>query len=142
MNITQRIADKLDSLFPDIPIHVENINYDKDGDLIEPSFFIQRVNMTISPQLFDVQKRIYRYHIVYFPPHEATREDLGTMAEQLAWEVQQIDNVARLFERDLEVLESDPPFLELHFSFALEVHVISTDGERFDNNLDIKGGLK
>lgn len=141
MSITKAIADKLNSIFPHIPIYIENIDYETD-DLKEPSFFIQRVSMSIVPRLFEIQKRIYRYHIVYFPKSNSSREDLEDISEQLAWEIQEIDNIARMSDRNIEILESAAPFLELHFSFSLEVHFMATEGSRFNNDLDYKGGLK
>ena len=56
--------------------------------------------------------------------------------------IQEIDNIARMSDRNIEILESAPPFLELHCSFSLEVHFMATEGSRFNNDLDYKGGLK
>jgi len=141
LDITKAIADTLDSVFSDIPIYTENIDFEED-DLKGPSFFVQRVSMNVIPHLFDMQKRLYRYNIVYFPKQEETREDVDAMAERLAIEIQQIHGIARMTERNFEITESDPPFLELHFSFALEVHVMQDDGGKFNDKLDYKGGLK
>lgn len=141
MDITTAIAEKLDSVFPKIPIYTENIDFEE-ADLNESAFFIQRISMNIAPRLFDMQKRVYRYHIVYFPNRKEKREELDEMAEKLAIEIQQINGVARMTERNFEITESDPPFLELHFSFALEVHVMLDKGAKFNDKLDYKGGLK
>jgi hypothetical protein len=141
MDITEAIAEKLDSVFSDIPIYTENIDFEED-DLKKASFFVQRVSMNVIPHLFDMQKRLYRYNIVYFPNQEDTRQDVDDMAERLAIEIQQINGIARMTERNFDITESNPPFLELHFSFALEVHVMLDKGVKFNDKLDYKGGLK
>lgn len=141
MDITTVIAEKLDSVFPKIPIYTENIDFEE-ADLNESAFFIQRISMNIAPRLFDMQKRVYRYHIVYFPNRKEKREELDEMAEKLAIEIQQINGVARMTERNFEITDSDSPFFELHFSFALEVHITTKMEGKFDAQLDYKGGLK
>lgn len=137
MDITQLIADKLDSLY-NFPVYRENI----DGGFAEPSFFVQRAKLTVLPGLFSYQKRVYRCHVIYFPPKQDSKEACDNMAELLAADFQQIDGVGRCFGREFQLLESEPPNAELHFSFGLEVLVKPKDGEKFNRDLEIQTGTK
>lgn len=138
MDITKLIADQLNSLFPDIDIYRENI----EGGFKEPSFFIQRVNLVIFPRLFEMQKRVYNYHIVYFPKLTETgtpsKEDIDTMAEMLAIDLQEIEGLAHLDEREMILGDDDT----LHYSFSLEVHVKPEESYKFNQNLDINTKIK
>ncbi|NEX49348.1 hypothetical protein GTP05_02800 [Lactococcus lactis] len=64
------------------------------------------------------------------------------MAESLAWDFQQIDGIASLFDRELEVLESDPPNAELYFSFGIEIHVKPVEDDKFNQSLETNTGIK
>lgn len=132
MNITRNISDELQAVFPDLEIYTENM----EAKFKQQSCFIQQVQMTISPRLFDYQKRIYRYNISYFPSLEDTNADIEEMAEKLAGSIQAIEAVAWLFDREMQVVDD-----VLHFSFALEVHLKPEEKETFYQDLQVKGGL-
>jgi hypothetical protein len=131
--ITRKIADTLAAAFPEITIYTENIT----GGFVEPSFFVKQVKMILTPRLFDYQKQIYRYNITYFPKLVDSKEDMENMANELSEKIRMIDGVARLFDRDIEPLDN-----ELHFSFALEVHVKPEEKEKIYQDLEVDGGLK
>lgn len=137
-DVSDLIKDKLKSLFPEIEIHREDIG----GGFTTPSFFVQNPRMTVTPKLFYQQIRNYNCDIVYFPPEEKQKWECEKMIEQLVEGFQTIDGIAKLFNREFEVLESEPPNAELHFSFSLELHVKSSVTENFNQDLDYKGGLK
>ncbi len=138
MDITELIANQLNSLFPDIDIYRENI----EGEFKEPSFFIQRISLALSPRLFEIQKRNYSYHIVYFPKLTKTgtpsKEDMDAMAEKLAIDFQKIDGLIRLTDREITPSDDDT----LHFSFSVEIHVKPEQVDSFNQNLETNTGIK
>ncbi|MGX7196732.1 phage tail terminator family protein [Enterococcus olivae] len=118
---------------------IEVYREEQEGGFSEPSFFVQRLSLGITPRPFDQQDRLYRFHIVYFPEPERPKEDMDLMAEWLAENMQVLDTVGALTERELQVLEGEK---ELHYSFVVNFVARAEETEVFLENLTAEGGLK
>ncbi len=71
MTIIERIADEIARIFPKATIYTEN---QADG-FNEPSFFIEKIDTSSAPEMFDRQYRKYAYQVIYFPNPDYPKTD-------------------------------------------------------------------
>ena len=131
-DITGLLVTYLDVAHKPIPIYREN----QKGAFSEPSFFVQRVSLGVTPRLFNHQDRSYRFNVVYFPNPERPNEDMDLMAEWFASDFGKLP-FAHFTERELVRNEN-----ELHFSFTLSVAVGIEEAADYLKELAIQRGLK
>lgn len=101
MDIVNRIADQLNSLFPNMPIYREQ----QSGGFKEPSFFIHRITSTVKPELFQRQNRSYHYQLVYFPQTDHPEADMEQMEENLLDRFLSLDEFATIRNREFEEVD-------------------------------------
>lgn len=79
INLTKKIAEQVNAIFPDYTIYTEN----QPSGFEIPSFYINRTLTDSLPQLFDVQRRLYGYQVVFFASEENTNKQLEDVSEKL-----------------------------------------------------------
>lgn len=131
-DITSLLVAHLDEVHAPIPIYREQ----KKGGFQEPSFFVQRVSLGVTPRIFEQQARDYRFTIVYFPAPDRRNEDMDKMAE---WFASEFTRLPFGHFKDREIVPNEE---ELHYSFTLSVTVARVQDDTMMNELDVQGGLK
>lgn len=133
MNIIERIGNELFQLFPSIPIYREN----QKGGFEEPSFFVNKINSNISPELFDVQNRKYSYQIIYFPKLDEPKSDMEMIEEILMNNFLALTDFAVIRNRQFE--QSGDNTLQLTFDVQIRAHKIDTTIKQ--QNMKYKGRI-
>ncbi len=141
LDLTKQLAMTIMKEFPDIAIYTEPM---QNGKFVEPSIFIERVSMTVSPILANGKKQEYSFDVSYFPsPDVQVNKDLDIMAEKLTNKLITIDDesgqkLARLVNRDLTVVDQ-----VLHFTFSITIYsheLIDKLDQTLEINTEIKQG--
>ena len=109
MTIIERIADEIARLFPDITIYTEN---QSDG-FQEPTFFIEKINTSSAPELFDRQARKYAYQVIYFPNPKNPKTDMERVEDYLLSGFLELKDYAPL--RHIQVTQQEDNTLVYQF---------------------------
>lgn len=120
MNIIERIGTELSQLFPSVPIYREN----QKGGFEEPSFFVNKINSNVNPELFDIQKRRYSYQIVYFPKLDEPKADMEMIEEILMDNFLVLSDFAVVRNRNFE--QSGDNTLQITFDIQIRAHKIDS----------------
>lgn len=131
-NVTRLVGETLAQYWPDITIYSEQ---QEDG-FIEPSFFVHRINLAISPEFTGYQKRRYAFQVVYFPGADNINAKLDQMAEALAG-IKVIAGFAHL--SDVEIKPGDNVLL---WDFNLNIRAKPVTTPTLQKQLDYTGGLE
>ena len=115
-SIVELIGNELHRLFPDVQINREN----REGGFEEPSFFVEKVDTGVKPELFNVQNRKYSYQIVYFPEVKRPKEDMEIMEETLLDKFINLSDYATL--RNREFNQSDDNTLQMTFEVWIRAY--------------------
>jgi len=115
-SIVELIGDELNGLFPEVQINREN----REGGFEEPSFFVEKVDTGVKPELFNVQNRKYSYQIVYFPEVKRPKEDMEIMEETLLDKFINLSDYATL--RNREFNQSDDNTLQMTFEVWIRAY--------------------
>ena len=101
MTIIERIADEIARIFPNEVIYTEN---QADG-FSEPSFFIEKISTTATPELFDRQSRKQTYQVIYFPDPDNPKTDMERVEDYLLSGLLELKDYAPL--RNIEVTQQE-----------------------------------
>lgn len=115
-SIVELIGNELHRLFPDVQINREN----REGGFEEPSFFVEKVDTGVKPELFNVQNRKYSYQIVYFPEVKRPKEDMEIVEETLLDKFINLSDYATL--RNREFNQSDDNTLQMTFEVWIRAY--------------------
>ena len=115
-SIVELIGNELHRLFPDVQINREN----REGGFEEPSFFVEKVDTGVKPELFNVQNRKYSYQIVYFPEVKRPKEDMEIVEEILLDKFINLSDYATL--RNREFNQSDDNTLQMTFEVWIRAY--------------------
>lgn len=133
IDLTNRIAEQVNAIFPDYTIYTEN----QPSGFDVPSFYINRTLTDSVPQLFDVQRRLYGYQIVFFASEENTNEQLEEVSEKLLDNFTNLKEYANISNRELT---QDINERTVNFTFDVFIRVWKNseipDQERID--LDVR----
>jgi len=132
-SIVELIGNELFELFPEVQINREN----REGGFEEPSFFVEKVETNVQPELFDIQNRKYAYQVVYFPEVKRPKEDMERVEEIL------LDNFTRLTDyamiRNREFKQSDDNTLQM--TFEVWIRAYKVDNTPKQKQMKFKGGI-
>lgn len=131
--ITEKIANELNRLVPNIPIYREN----QRGGFKEPAFFVEKISTAITPNFFGIQVRDNHYQLVYFPDPDKPNENMDAMEEVLADNFVQLSEFAAIHDRNFD--RSDGTLL---MTFLVSVRAVPVDNVAKQQTLDYQGGLK
>ncbi|WP_363472769.1 DUF6838 family protein [Companilactobacillus musae] len=132
-SIVELIGNELAELYPNIQINREN----RKGGFEEPSFFVQKVDTGVKPELFDIQNRKYAYQIVYFPKIDRPNEDMESVEEVLADNFTDLKDYATFRNRNFK--QSDDNTLQMTFEVWIRAHKV--DNTPKQENMKFKGGI-
>ena len=132
-SIVELIGNELFELFPEVQINREN----REGGFEEPSFFVEKIETSVQPELFDIQNRKYAYQVVYFPEVKRSKEDIEKVEEIL------LDNFTRLADyamiRNREFKQSDDNTLQM--TFEVWIRAYKVDNTPKQRQMKFKGGI-
>ena len=134
MTIIERIADEIARIFPNVTIYTEN---QADG-FNEPSFFIEKVDTSSSPEMFDRQYRKYAYQVIYFPDPDHPKTDMEQVEDYLLSGLLELKDFAPL--RHIQVTQQEDN--TLIYQFEVWVRFYPEKDEIKFNNEEVKGRLK
>jgi len=132
-SIVELIGNELVGLFPNVQINREN----REGGFEEPSFFVQKVDTGVKPELFNIQNRKYTYQVVYFPKIDRPKEDMESVEEFLLDNFTELKDYATLHNRDFK--QSDDNTLQMTFEVWIRAHEV--DNTPKQENVKFKGGI-
>ena len=135
MTIIERIADEIAQLFPDITIYTEN---QSDG-FTEPSFFIEKIDTSSSPEMFDRQARKYAYQVIYFPDSDHPKMDMERMEDYLLSGLLELKDYAPL--RHIHVTQQEDSTLIYQFEVWGRFYPDKKDEIKLQNQ-EVKGNIK
>lgn len=115
-SIVELIGKELSQLFPNVQINREN----RKGGFEEPSFFVQKVDTGVKPELFNIQNRKYTYQVVYFPKVDRPNEDMESVEEILLDNFTSLKSYATL--RNREFNQSDDNTLQMTFEVWIRAY--------------------
>lgn len=132
-SIIELIGNELSGLFPDVQINREN----REGGFEEPSFFVEKVDTSVRPELFDIQNRKYAYQIVYFPRIKRPKEDMESVEEILLDNFTELKDFATIRKREFK--QSDDNTLQMTFEVWIRAYkVVNTPKQE---HMKFKGGI-
>lgn len=134
MTIIERIADEIARIFPGTTIYTEN---QADG-FQEPSFFIEKIDTSAVPEMFDRQYRKYAYQVIYFPDPDHPKTDMEQVEDYLLSGLLELKNFAPL--RHIEVTQQEDN--TLIYQFEVWARFYPEKDEIKFNNEEVKGRLK
>lgn len=134
MTIIERIADEIARIFPNVTIYTEN---QADG-FNEPSFFIEKVDTSSSPEMFDRQYRKYAYQVIYFPNPDYPKTDMERVEDYLLSGLLELKDFAPL--RHIQVTQQEDN--TLIYQFEIWARFYPEKDEIKFNNEEVKGRLK
>ena len=132
-SIVELIGKELSQLFPNIQINREN----RKGGFEEPSFFVQKVDTGVKPELFNVQNRKYSYQVVYFPKVKRPKEDMEIVEETLLDKFINLSDYATL--RNREFNQSDDNTLQM--TFEVWIRAYKPDDTPKQEQMKFYGGI-
>ena len=132
-SIVELIGNELAELYPNIQINREN----RKGGFEEPSFFVQKVDTGVKPELFNIQNRKYAYQVVYFPKIDRPNKDMESVEEVLADNFTDLKDYATLHNRNFK--QSDDNTLQMTFEVWIRVHKV--DNTPKQEHMKFKGGV-
>ena len=135
MTIIERIADEIARLFPEATIYTEN---QSDG-FNEPSFFIEKIDTSEAPELFDRQYRKYAYQVIYFPNPKNPKTDMERMEDYLLSGLLELKDFAPL--RHIKVTQQEDNTLVYQFEIWGRFYPDKKDEIKL-NNEEVKGQIK
>lgn len=101
MNILTRIAQLLATISPGLPIYKEQ----QSGGFQEPSFFVSSIGDSISPELFQRQRRTHSFQVVYFPDPAKPNSDMDSMKFKLMDQFLELPEFATIRNRDFKPVD-------------------------------------
>lgn len=134
MTIIERIADEIARIFPGATIYTEN---QADG-FHEPSFFIEKIDTSSSPEMFDRQYRKYAYQVIYFPDPDHPKTDMEQVEDYLLSGLLELKDYAPL--RHIQVTQQEDN--TLIYQFEVWARFYPEKDEIKFNNEEVKGRLK
>ena len=134
MTIIERIADEIARLFPDATIYTEN---QSDG-FQEPSFFIEKIDTSSVPELFDRQYRKYAYQVIYFPNPKNPKTDMERVEDYLLTGLLELKDYAPL--RHIQVTQQEDNTLVYQFEIWGRFYPDKKDEIKL-NNEEVKGKI-
>ena len=134
MTIIERIAEEIARIFPGATIYTEN---QADG-FQEPSFFIEKIDTSSSPELFDRQYRKYAYQVIYFPNTDHPKTDMERVEDYLLSGLLELKDFAPL--RHIQVTQQEDN--TLIYQFEVWARFYPEKDEIKFNNEQVKGRLK
>ena len=135
MTIIERIADEIARLFPDATIYTEN---QSDG-FNEPSFFIEKIDTSEAPEMFDRQYRKYAYQVIYFPNPDNPKTDMERMEDYLLSGLLELKDYASL--RHIQVTQQEDNTLVYQFEIWGRFYPDKKDEIKL-NDEEVKGQIK
>ena len=135
MTIIERIADEIARLFPDATIYTEN---QSDG-FQEPSFFIEKIDTSSAPEMFDRQSRKYAYQVVYFPDPDNPKTDMERMEDYLLSGLLELKDYAPL--RNKKIIQQEDNTLIYQFEVWGRFYPDKKDEIKL-NKEEVKGQIK
>lgn len=132
-SIVELIGNELHRLFPDVQINREN----REGGFEEPSFFVEKVDTGVKPELFNVQNRKYSYQVVYFPEVKRPKEDMEIVEETLLDKFINLSDYATL--RNREFNQSDDNTLQM--TFEVWIRAYKPDDTPKQEQMNFYGGI-
>ena len=134
MTIIERIADEIARIFPNVTIYTEN---QADG-FTEPSFFIEKIDTSAAPEMFDRQYRKYAYQVIYFPNPDHPKTDMEQVEDYLLSGLLELKDYAPLI--DIHVTQQEEN--TLIYQFEVWARFYPEKDEIKFNNEEVKGRLK
>ena len=134
MTIIERIADEIARIFPQSTIYTEN---QSDG-FQEPSFFIEKIDTSSSPELFDRQYRKYAYQVIYFPNPDHPKTDMERVEDYLLSGLLELKDYAPL--RHIQVTQQEDN--TLIYQFEVWGRFYPEKNEIKLQNQEVKGNIK
>lgn len=134
MTIIERIADELARIFPGATIYTEN---QADG-FTEPSFFIEKIDTTSAPEMFDRQYRKYAYQVIYFPDPKHPKMDMERVEDYLLSGLLELKDFAPL--RHIQVTQQEDN--TLIYQFEVWARFYQEKDEIKFNQEEVKGQIK
>ena len=135
MTIIERIADEIARIFPQSTIYTEN---QSDG-FQEPSFFIEKIDTSSSPELFDRQYRKYAYQVIYFPNPDHPKTDMERVEDYLLSGLLELKDYAPL--RHIQVTQQEDNTLIYQFEVWGRFYPEKKDEIKLQNQ-EVKGNIK
>lgn len=132
-SIVELIGNELSDLFPDMQINREN----REGGFEEPSFFVEKIETGVQPELFDIQNRKYLYQVTYFPEIKRPREDMEKIEDILLDNFLSLKNFAMIRNRIFK--QSDD--LTLQMTFEVGVRAYKPNKTVKQQQMKFKGGI-
>jgi len=152
-DVTALVVQTLQRQLPNIPVYTENMD---GGGFSEPSFFVSRVSLTVTPELSGFSMHAYRFDIAYFPDPAQPNNDMDDMTAWLTEHFRTIDQpaqvshpvedvtvrptaYARVREQEYSVVDG-----VLHLTFRLSFRVVKYEDMNqptFSGDLDYTGGI-
>ena len=134
MTIIERIADEIARIFPNVTIYTEN---QSDG-FNEPSFFIEKVDTSSSPEMFDRQYRKYAYQVIYFPNPKHPKTDMERVEDYLLSGLLELKDYAPL--RHIQATQQEDN--ALIYQFEVWARFYPKKDEIKFNQEEVKGHIK
>lgn len=132
-SIVELIGNELSRLFPGVQINREN----REGGFEEPSFFVEKVDTGVKPELFNIQNRKYAYQVVYFPKIKRPKEDIDNVEEILLDNLTELKDFATI--RNREFKQSDDNTLQM--TFEVWIRAYKVDNTSKQEQLKFTGGI-
>lgn len=133
MNIVERIGQELKRICPEIPVYREQ---QREG-FIEPSFFVEPVNSTLNPELFNYQNRNYGFQVVYFPNPNKPAVDMETIKDILMNNFNTLSDWATLRNRSFNTVDNT-----LVVNFDVIIRAYPDVKEQKQQEMKYYGGVK
>ncbi|MCT6821263.1 MAG: hypothetical protein M3Z86_03580 [Lactobacillus panisapium] len=134
MTIIERIAEEIARIFPGATIYTEN---QADG-FQEPSFFIEKIDTTSAPEMFDRQYRKYAYQVIYFPNFDNPKMDMERVEDYLLSGLLELKDFAPL--RHIQVTQQEDN--TLIYQFEVWARFYPEKDEIKFNQEEVKGHIK
>ena len=134
MTIIDRIAEEIARIFPGATIYTEN---QADG-FQEPSFFIEKIDTTSAPEMFDRQYRKYAYQVIYFPDPKHPKMDMERVEDYLLSGLLELKDFAPL--RHIQVTQQEDN--TLIYQFEVWARFYQEKDEIKFNQEEVKGQIK
>ena len=134
MTIIERIAEEIARIFPGATIYTEN---QADG-FNEPSFFIEKVDTSSSPEMFDRQYRKYAYQVIYFPNPKHPKTDMERVEDYLLSGLLELKDYAPL--RHIQATQQEDN--ALIYQFEVWARFYPKKDEIKFNQEEVKGHIK
>lgn len=131
MDIRREIIQRLDTKYPDIPIHGEEI---EQGFEI-PSFFVKRVDGNQKKMISTRYKKDNTFDIHYFAK---SNEDAELMSEKLYFDMEYLnDYLARGTKMSSTIVDGI-----LHFLVSYNYHIYLKNEDEYMGKVKVKGVVK